>query len=427
MNWATVDKIECDGKVLDSITICETGQFAICADILSRKKIFSSALDVLSISVAQVHNVLLLEAKDNITTSEMLAEDVRLQIEPKIDFDAFQYLTQWATYAERISSSETVPWSFRRGTGLCNLLANIFLSHLSRIERYGFIPCLEPNHTVKDYILGEVDVVATSERIFLQGDVRFDQTENKMDYNSIANKIIRTALDIINSATSSLDRNVMEISRYYSAAVPCRLGLQSADDALVKCINIIDRRSLDPSRAYYYPALEASIPILQAAAKSLSGNYHIKDYPMRISTSKMFEDALRNALSFSLKNTHYVGKDKRYKLYYRTFPEVFNKQLEPDIVIRNLGDARKCCMIFDAKYKERPTQNDHYQMLAYTSAYNSPLGCFISLTLDNETQPKAVGTAADGTKVFDYSISVRDIRNSVSTFISWIKGELGLQ
>lgn len=73
---------------------------------------------------------------------------------------------------------------------------------------------------------------------------------------------------------------------------------------------------------------------------------------------------------------------------------------------------------FDAKYKDRPTGPDHYQLSAYLTRFGTPFGGFVTVG-DGIAEGGQVGSAAtaDERRIVEYALAPRDIALSFGRFV----------
>lgn len=174
--------------------------------------------------------------------------------------------------------------------------------------------------------------------------------------------------------------------------------------------HLIEAGRLPSSRYYYVPALNLALMILRGAGLSLGEEQDVEFKPILIKTYEMFERYVRilchetaNRYSARAEN----GKQFPLKFYSSSGPNV---QVEPDIVVRYGGTN---LMVMDVKYKDRPKQQDHYQLWAYMQTYDVRQGGFISLQEPDDRQARGVTWyERDGRRVFDFPFDCRQIKES---------------
>lgn len=125
-------------------------------------------------------------------------------------------------------------------------------------------------------------------------------------------------------------------------------------------------------RDYYRRALMLALIVLGSDGVGFEGSRNVEGDALLINTADIFEKYLRNVISAANSEKGYVvtkgGLGTRSLYTNGAF------DLEPDIVVSR--DA-SVLLILDAKYK-KPSADDHYQMLAYLSAFGIARGVFLA-------------------------------------------------
>jgi len=425
MTPATITELAFGDKSLTNIAITEVGEYSVPARLIAGP-VRPSALEVVRISVGAQAGSLVLEARDNIVTTELLTDDVRLEIAPKVSFDAFHLLLQWSIHPTKAPSSENLPVAFKPGIGVYDLFVRLLLEALEGVVRGGWLPLVVERSILAESVYGAVDMLRSLDHIMTTRQVAFYQTVNAMSFESPANRVLRTALSYVASAARRIDARLLSTGRDMLASMPTVATYPSAKEALGVCEDILDRHTLDGSRTYYYPALQASLPILQAASRSRGGNPEYEDVPLRISMPDTFESAIRRVSAAGLGRTFHVYKAtdaaSQKKLYRSAIPVGFNPGLEPDIVVQRIGVIDAFATILDVKYKDQPSPSDHHQLAAYMQAYDVRVGGFVTATDDHRKGgPRQTATTAAGAMVTEYAIYTGALGRSLDDYAAWLR------
>jgi 5-methylcytosine-specific restriction endonuclease McrBC regulatory subunit McrC len=425
VNPARIERLPCEGKHFTTITIDEVGQFLVPRGVLADQAIYPSALEVLQIAVGTTADEVIFEAKTNVATVEMLSKDIRLQINPKIANDAFRQLLEWAALDPFTSTSRRAPLASQPSESVARLLAKRFIDECTMLTQLGAIQTVDTRSIVSSGCEGELQVASSCERIFGQGDVRFDQTVNHTHFNAPANRVLKTALHLalplLTDVDASEGEQIDDLQHILS-----RTEAYNRPEALAACSILVEQRSLDPSRSYYYPGLIAALPLLESSEQVGDGlNIHLHR-ALRYNTAMVFEAGVRNFLRSRLAKTHVVSKEQTHKLYRSTSSSRFNQVLEPDVVLRNLRDLTSCDAVVDIKYKGEPTASDHYQLSCYVQSHRAKFGCFVSIGSPLKEQPAEFGHTHSGEVIYEFCVDESNTAQSVNAFADWIAGRMTL-
>lgn len=407
-------------RTYNKITINEVGTYALPARLL-QSPIFPRALEVARLSLhAEDHYTI--QPLGNTVTSEMLTKDLVLEILPKVSFEGFHLLLQWSNQQQLVLPEQSLPIEFREGIGLYEMFMERFLSSLQEVIRKGWLPDVVQDTLISDAVHGRVDPVRSVELMLSKMEVAFYQSVNRMTFDGDANRVLRTALLCIHQASGRVGAEVVHWARDILTSMPVHQAFADSGSASVACQKILSRRSLDTSRAYYYRALDAALPILQATSRDLRGRLDFEDVPLRISMPTVFESAVRNVTKAALGSTYVVTKGNGERsLYDSSQPSSFNPSLHPDIIIRPLGSLNSYSAVFDVKYKESPTDSDHYQISAYLSSFEVPIAGFVTIVDEEERAgPRREARTREGARIVEFGVFAGDLQRSLREYSTWM-------
>lgn len=406
------------------LAIREVGRFSVPRELLRGRTLLPSALEVVSVAMGQ-GDTYILESAGGVVTTELLAEGVRLRIQPKVGFDALETLVEWSQHDPTLVPGPRVLVNARPEGNLYDFLASRLLTAIEGVFRGGWLLRVEPQTLVLEDVRGELDPLATYEYVYGRQELRFVQSVLVPDHEALPNRVLVTALGVVAQAGERLAPDLLDRAREMLGAAPVVTTYRSAGEALEVCEELLGRARLDASRAYYYPALNAAELLLRGVRRAEGAGALIEDVPLRIDMPNVFEGAVRNVAAAALQRQFRVSKESAERLYRPGAPTDFDPQLEPDLVIRPLGTQGGCAAIIDAKYKERPAAGDHYQLAAYAQVYGAPLAGFVSVTEKpwDEGERRLARSRRD-VDVFEYSLYAGDIAGSLGRFGTWLQGRL---
>ena len=418
---AEVIDVELNGRRLKSIVIAEVGEFGVPTDMI-RGPIYGSALEIVDIGPSKCEGRYRICAKGNIVGTELISPSIRIDIRPKISVAALHVLLRWSTHEVMTLKAQELPVSAEENQNILDVFADRLVRAVSEVESNGWIPLIETRDICSSDIRGEVDILESYQTIFSGVDLRFVQRVEELSYNCQANRILKTAAQFVVLCRSAVSDKVMRLAEDLLMRIPACDAYENAREAENLCQTTLNLRLLDGARAYYYPALDASVPILQMLARYQGGSREIEDLGMRIPMEDTFESAIRNVLLQGLSASHSVRKESTALLYREAVPARFNTSLIPDMVVRPLGSPEKCDLIVDAKYKESPTAGDHYQIGAYLSSARCPVGAFVTVSSTRRTSgPRCHGQTADGKDVFEFALYDGDLEESLRQLVIWTR------
>lgn len=244
-------------------------------------------------------------------------------------------------------------------------------------------------------------------RIYGRAELLLEQDVNELHWGHPANRVVKSTLMCLYGLRRLLPEGLnREIEEYLAASDGVPAYDEGPREALRACEAIISRRSLDPSRDYFYRPCVAARPILQALGRALGGVPQVEDVAFRVEMPSTVESAIRNVTSFHLGAGFTARKEDVERLYARSEPPGWNPVLEPDIVVRPVSSLRTARAVLNVKYKERPTASDHHQLAAYARSYGAARAAFVTIADEAGVAGEvAHAETTDGVAVREYAVS----------------------
>ena len=419
MNDARITRFAYRANELTNVAIREVGKYRIPASLVA-EPLLASALDVVNLSVDRVEGCLTLQPLGSVVTTELLTENVRLEIYPKVPFDALNLLLHWSTQPTTALPGCELPVGFDRDVGLFDSFVERFLSSIQEIIKNGWCLEIASRAIVSEEPRGSLDAAQSVQHILTRMEVAFHQQVSFQTYDCAANRVLRTALVYLARSQKYIADANLAWAREILAEMPHCKAYSNTREALVECENLLNTQGMDGSRDYYYATLNASIPILEAISRVQGGSVEEEHIPIRIPMPTTFESALRNLISVSLKRDFVVAKGKGKRLYPYADPKSFNPELEPDIVITRLGNPIDAVAVFDVKYKGRPTASDHHQLAAYLYGFRAKLGGFLTLAESGKSGLVSSAKTSEGEEIVEYAIDAGNLAASINDYLNWL-------
>lgn len=142
---------------------------------------------------------------------------------------------------------------------------------------------------------------------------------------------------------------------------------------------------LPASRPYYHDILDAGFLILHHAGFNLHAENRFETTPFIVNMERVFEDYIRELVREAARSVGknlavFPGRADPRNLYVEGGPT-----LEPDVLVRR-GEIYP--LILDVKYKDAIDlgPDDHYQVMAYTSAYSGVKHTVLVTAYSQESQ-----------------------------------------
>jgi len=134
------------------------------------------------------------------------------------------------------------------------------------------------------------------------------------------------------------------------------------------------------------------------------------------SLDQIFENFVRNEFSVALSKTKFrVTDGNKSENQSPLFKDNKTFPIKPDLIIKH---GRKIVALGEVKYKPKVKEGDRYQLISHVTATESPLGLWISPTLNENSSLDFVGTLPTGAKFFHYKLSLHgDIRSSAKSMV----------
>lgn len=290
-------------------------------------------------------------------------EDLAIHIEPKISIDHLMFLMSysldpdnWKQFGFNLSETDSI----------LEAIIPAFLMHIRKVFSRGIL---------KGYLSKEDSLTTVRGQIRFSDQIRkrfglsipIEVTYDEFTEDILENQLIKAAIDRLLKNRIRSDAMRLELKRYWLALENVSLiPFNPRNLPTVKLTRLNSR---------YISTLEISKLILRSSTfQHTSGK--IEGRSFIVDMNQVFEDFIVIALRENLGLTPYSfpqnAKGKRLYLDSRSAI-----RLEPDLSWWSKGT---CHFVGDVKYKElskRARSADIYQMLAYTTATQLPLGILI--------------------------------------------------
>jgi 5-methylcytosine-specific restriction endonuclease McrBC regulatory subunit McrC len=423
MSEAEITRFTFLGKQFTNIAINEIGEYRIPSHLLD-KPILSSVLEVVDVLFDRMDGFVRLQPQNSIVTTELLTEDVRLEVYPKVSFDALNLLLHLSSSPSETLPLVHLPVGFEKGSGFFDLFVSRFLDSLQDVVRNGWCPRIASRDRLSESPFGLIDQAKSLEHLFTRLELAFFQQVDEQDFDGEANRVIKTCLVFLTRSGHRLSaRNFLGARGLLSEMPVCKV-YESTREAIAACDRLLTTRSMESGRDYYYAALASGKPILEAISRVQGGSVMEEHIPIRIAMPITFENALRNVTATRLARRFVVSKGKDKSLYESANPVVFNPVLEPDIVISQLGNPRKVAAVLDVKYKGRPSSSDHHQLAAYMFGYRAKIGGFLTLAEPGKAGLVSAAKMTSGEQIVEFAIDTTNLLGSVRDYLEWLSSKL---
>ncbi len=414
------------GKLVRWIRISETGRYLVPTDQLPLV-INPLALDVVDISLSTVAGYHTIAAKSPPTvTTELLGDGVILQVDAKCGPVSLVRLLLLADEPTVTIPDQQVYYGLEADVTILDVLVDQLLSTLEEVVRLGWAGGDQDRRILSAFPEGEIDFFESLTTSIERGQLLIDQRIVRYTLDISLNKVIATTLSILAASADTLTASTRE--RLYSQmlTLPPITEYASAAEAVSVCRLLEERGGIPPNREYYEPVLRFCRLLLERFALTQASHPEIEYPPLRLPMERLFERAVRNIVARALEPMYAVRSWRddvrlggRPFMYQRAVPSRFNANLQPDIVIRPSTTLQTTAALLDVKYKFEPDSSDHYQLAAYMSAYNAPIGGFIFLTDGTATLQEA--RTADDRMVYGYGFDLSQIPAEVTRLGSWLR------
>ena len=390
-----------------------------------RGSLYDSSRDVVDVRL-EVGGELVLRGK-GIVSVEWLAPEVIVRILPKFGpLSALRLLSAAEEDLPLVGGTELEYESESADVFLAAILRSL-LDALDIVSANGRDWMDTSRRAILTHVESEPDLVDSLRASFDSGSVLIVQDRHELDWNTLSNRAIRTALGLVRNLPVRLE-----------PGLDGRLGSALASwwsidpDPSPRALAAILRDALargsaiGPNRQYYLPALRWSLAILECSGPSLDVGEDLPFSPVRFRMEDLFERACRNFIRRALQGTNLVLSGKEYgalkdKGLFKTVKGAMtNVRLEPDIVVLD-SRGTEVVAAADVKYKASPTPDDYYQMLAYSEALSLDQ---IGLVHVSVPAREGEGESHRSSRVLTKAVNLSAPDLGSEDLVSWFKARL---
>lgn len=409
------------------LKIGETGSYLVlAADIPTPIK--ASALDVVELVASAIPGTLILRPKQPpIVTTEQLGPGVLLQVEPKCGPVSLVRLLLAADEPAATLLDQQVLYGAEPEVTILQLLVKRLLDLLSDVWRYGWIGGDIERTLISDTIEGQLEFQASLLESTTRAQVAVVQRVWRHTINVPPNRVIASTIELLTVSVPALSEELAQQLTETAAHLPAIEPYTTAIEASLVCADLLDRDRIPPNREYYGPVIRLCRLLLDRFAVTQAGEPIVEYPPLRLAMAPLFERMVRNTISTALAPEYVVRSAAddielggQQTLYDGTTSGSFNAALEPDVVVRPFSDLTKVTAIFDAKYKDAPSADDHYQLYAYMSRYQATVGGFVALGAGSSQQAYTTG----GKNVHAFGLDLANITQAMQQLAQWVRSVL---
>lgn len=335
-------------------------------------------------------------------------DDTFLPIKPKTEIaDLTYFLRESGRMAHELNSpfDDDVPYQtiVDELTGMHELFIRQLLNQLDKVKRNGLLKERLSERIVSQRVEGRVDVRGYARNVCRGRAREIPQERSTQNVNNLPNQFLKFVLrKLVDAHFVEIEKE--EIAHRLDYFRPVKSLDRSVDFLKMKDAirRLVEERDLPPSRSYYFAPLQLALLIIDQADITLNEEVEDEFQSFMFKTNGAFEDYIRNFVGEHLNNRGYNvfnGENKSHSkdLYDSRSHEV--KVLKPDIIIskgtRDVG-------VIDVKYKEKLSNDDHYQLWTYKQQYGVDHAGFISIT---DTPQQDIQREDYNRKRFDEKIS----------------------
>lgn len=360
-----------------------------------------------------------------------LSPDYAIQIRPKSGLQNLTYMLYKSGLLNRSLETpfdQTVPYKIPEDDleSFIEGLIRSFLHAVDQIKVWGLMRESLLENRDAYAIRGKINYPRWVRSFPLTGGIPIPQSIWVTHLNNVPNLTLRYCLEYLHqysvqiSSEEQLQDEILGRLDYFGRVRAVRPSI----DELLLLEHEMEAGRFPASRYYYLPALNLALLILRGAGLALADEQDVLFKPILVNTADMFEKYIRVICQESVKiyDAHAVnGKDQPLQFYQRPSTAI---SVKPDILIRRGGST---LLVLDAKYKFAPTEQDHYQMWAYTNAHQVKRGGFISIA-GTETRERKNPTWFEryDYAVFDYAFDNQQIDESERKLKEFISNQLEL-
>lgn len=303
-----------------------------------------------------------------------LNEEYLLTVNPKARVEDFLYMLFRAKGRRtKLRDFERIVESGRRRgfeyPNIFDFLLYVLLQELEKIRSFGFLKRSIPRIEERKNIKGKILIKETILKSLASGRRNWIWCSyHDLSKNIPENMTIKFALWLLLNLQGTPEGAIDEFfDRYrYFANVD---NISRPEEILDEVESRIGEDKIPPTRQYYLDILNLCIFFITHSTLEYLPEKRVKLRAFVIDMNTVFEEYIRSTLKDALYPDLAINKVS--KPLFDNSNEFYS---EPDYLI--LRDDQIVC-IGDAKYKEKPSLDDFYQILTYLDVYNSNKGILI--------------------------------------------------
>ena len=259
-----------------------------------------------------------------------------------------------------------------RTDSILEFMGENLLAALVEIEERGFHKEYQPLTEKTSHPSGKVRYSDTVSKCWSRGELHRVWTQRFIHTaNTALNRVIKSALHLLLTKVDGVTPNAKSLLQRANQAFnrfPDIVGQATLRD-LRDCHDVLRRRALPVSKAYYYNALDVSNLIISNKGVSLQSpgddvvlNTFILNFEI------LFEKYLLGVLSAKCPDTVSV-LDGNAEGRKPLFDDRQQPPAQPDIILERLDSDRR--LVAEVKYKDKPGREDINQALTYAMSFRT--------------------------------------------------------
>lgn len=285
------------------------------------------------------------------------------------------------------------------------LTAN-FLRAIREIQSAGWLKAYVERTETTSHPRGRIDLAGTLKTSWSRGAMHHVHSSSFRQTSDVPeNRLLRHVLEflLLSRADHRSDRNITASANDLLNAFPAEIGpLRHGDRA--RCETVVDRRSLSPTRAYYYRSLEIGLMVL--AGKGISFQGYGTDITLETSIidfETAFENYVRRVLQRDAGNSVIV-KNGNQEGGRPLYDDRRDPPAQPDIVV--MPAAGGAPVVADVKYKDYPARPDVNQVVTYAVVYRAKRVVLIHQSKPGARKGLSLRGTISSVQVYDYAIDL---------------------
>lgn len=349
-----------------------------------------------------------------------LNEEYLLVVSPKAMVEDFLYML-FRAQGKKVRPKDferVVKTGRERGLEYQNVfqfLLFVLFQELEKIRTIGFLKRSLPKQENRKSIRGKILVKET----ILKNHVFGKKNEIWCSYYDLSKNIPENAaikftlwlLLNISNTPSNVISEFFERYRYFAG-----VDLPPNIDFLRDVEEIVEKNRIPTSRQYYMDILNLCIFFISHSKLEYESGKEVKLKAFVIDMNAVFEEYIRWTLidDFSKEVTiRRVPKKSKPLFDNRSATDFF---VDPDYLFAANGNF---VCIADAKYKEKPSTDDFFQILTYLDVYGLKKGVLVYPQFGDE--PEMERFVRGNKKIWIYRLNVRKLKESEERLTSFIK------